>query len=100
MSAHAGRAHHRQRGGCGGCGVQREIRHGGESVKVVQSRLGHANAAETLDTYSYLRPDSDDRTLAAVDSVLSRSAVHATLPSPLWYCQVRSGVRYDAAPHR
>jgi integrase len=33
------------------------IRHG-ESVKVVQSRLGHATAAETLDTYAHLWPDS------------------------------------------
>jgi integrase len=46
------------------------IRHG-ESVKVVQARLGHASASETLDTYSHLWPDSDDRTRTAVDSVLS-----------------------------
>lgn len=46
------------------------IRHG-ESVKVVQARLGHASAAETLDTYSQLWPDSDDRTRDAVDLVLS-----------------------------
>jgi integrase len=45
------------------------IRHG-ESVKTVQSRLGHASAVETLDTYSHLWPDSDDRTRVAVDSVL------------------------------
>jgi integrase len=45
------------------------IRHG-ESVKVVQLRLGHASAAETLDTYSHLWPDSEDRTREAVDSVL------------------------------
>jgi integrase len=45
------------------------IRHG-ESVKVVQARLGHASAAETLDTYSHLWPDSEDRTRAAVDGVL------------------------------
>lgn len=45
------------------------IRHG-ESVKVVQSRLGHASAAETLDTYSHLWTDSEDRTRAAVDAVL------------------------------
>lgn len=31
------------------------IRHG-ESVKVVHARLGHASAAETLDTYSYPGP--------------------------------------------
>lgn len=46
------------------------IRHG-ESVKTVQARLGHASAAETLDTYSHLWPDSDDRTRQAVDSVLA-----------------------------
>lgn len=45
------------------------IRHG-ESVKVVQSRLGHASAAETLDTYSHMWPDNEDRTRAAVDAVL------------------------------
>ena len=42
------------------------IRHG-ESVKVVQARLGHASAAETLDTYAHLWPDDEDRTRAAVD---------------------------------
>jgi integrase len=42
----------------------------GESVKVVQERLGHATAAETLDTYSHLWPESEDRTRAAVDRVL------------------------------
>lgn len=44
------------------------IRHG-ESVKTVQRRLGHATAAETLDTYAHLWPDSDDRTREAIDSV-------------------------------
>jgi YVTN family beta-propeller protein len=37
-------------------------------AKAVQSRLGHASAAEALDTYSHLWPDSDDRTRDAVDS--------------------------------
>jgi integrase len=46
------------------------IRHG-ESVKVVQARLGHSSATETLDTYSHLWPDSEDRTRRAVDEVLS-----------------------------
>jgi integrase len=50
------------------------IRHG-ESVKVVQARLGHASAAETLDTYSHLWPDSEDRTRAAVDEVLGRRSL-------------------------
>jgi integrase len=45
----------------------------GESVKVVQARLGHATAAETLDTYSHLWPDSDDRTPTAIDKVLGAS---------------------------
>jgi integrase len=34
----------------------------GESVKTVQASLGHASAAEALDTYSHLWPDSEDRT--------------------------------------
>jgi integrase len=45
------------------------IRHG-ESVKTVQARLGHASAKETLDVYSHLWPDSDDRTREAIDSVM------------------------------
>lgn len=49
------------------------IRHG-ESVKTVQARLGHATAAETLDTYAHLWPDSDDRTREAVDAVLGAPA--------------------------
>lgn len=51
------------------------IRHG-ESVKTVQARLGHSSAAQTLDTYSHLWPDSDDRTRAAVDGVLGTAADH------------------------
>jgi len=50
------------------------IRHG-ESVKTVQARLGHASASETLDTFFHLWPDSDDRTRAAVDGVLSADSV-------------------------
>ncbi|MEY2447042.1 MAG: hypothetical protein QOH79_518 [Acidimicrobiaceae bacterium] len=45
----------------------------GCSVKVVQARLGHANAAETLDTYSHLWPDDEDRTRQAIDDVLGRA---------------------------
>ena len=33
---------------------------GEESVKVVQTRLGHATADETLNTYDHLWPDSED----------------------------------------
>jgi integrase len=42
--------------------------HGGESVKAVQSRLGHSSASITLDVYSHLWPDSEDRTRNAVDA--------------------------------
>lgn len=46
----------------------------GESVKTVQDRLGHKSATETLDAYSHLWEDSDDRTRDAVDAVLGDSA--------------------------
>lgn len=39
------------------------IRHG-ESVRDVQSRLGHSSAGETIDTYMHLWPDSEGRTRA------------------------------------
>lgn len=41
----------------------------GCSVKVVQSRLGHATAAETLDTYAHIWPDDEDRTRLALGAV-------------------------------
>ena len=37
---------------------------------LMQSRLGHASASETLDTYSHLWADSEDRTREAVGAVL------------------------------
>ena len=49
------------------------MRHGA-SVKTVQARLGHKRASQTLDTYSNLWPDWDDRTRDAVDSVLGLRA--------------------------
>lgn len=55
------------------------IRHR-ESVKVVQRRLGHASAAETLDTYSHLWPDSDDRTRDAISEVLRIPAASGHRP--------------------
>ncbi len=48
------------------------IRHG-ESIKTVQARLGHASAAETLDTYSHLWPDSEDRTREALEAAFAPS---------------------------
>lgn len=32
--------------------------------------MGHATAEETLDTYSHLWPDDDEKTTHAVDSLL------------------------------
>ncbi|MBA2738216.1 MAG: site-specific integrase, partial [Nocardioidaceae bacterium] len=55
------------------------IRHA-ESVKVVQARLGHASAAETLDVYSHLWPDSEDRTREAVDAVLGSTSCAPPVP--------------------
>jgi integrase len=40
----------------------------GCSVKAVQDALGHATAAETLDTYSHLWPADEERTRSAVDA--------------------------------
>jgi len=56
------------------------IRHG-ESVKVVQDRLGHKSPTETLETYSHLWPDSDDRTREAIDSVLGVASLAARAAS-------------------
>lgn len=46
----------------------------GESVKVVQVRMGHASAMVTLDVYGHLWPDSDDKTRSAVDAFLAPGA--------------------------
>jgi integrase len=43
----------------------------GCSVTSVQHFLGHKNASETLDTYSHLWPDDDDRIRAAIDAGFS-----------------------------
>jgi integrase len=42
---------------------------GGLNVKVVSERLGHANAVMTLNVYSHLWPDDEDRTRQAIDEV-------------------------------
>lgn len=57
------------------------IRHG-ESVKTVQARLGHKSATETLDTYSHLWEDSEERTRSAVDSVLTFSGADSVRTAP------------------
>jgi len=53
----------------------------GASVKVVQARLGHKSAEETLNTYSHLWPDSDDRTRDAIDAVLRAESEQAIADS-------------------
>jgi integrase len=40
----------------------------GCSVTAVQHFLGHKNASETLDTYSHLWPDNEDKIRAAIDA--------------------------------
>jgi len=37
-------------------------------VKAVSTFLGHKNAAETLNTYSHLWPNDEDRITAAIDA--------------------------------
>lgn len=44
----------------------------GLSVKVVQARLGHGSAVETLETYAHLWPDSEESTRNAIDSVFMK----------------------------
>jgi integrase len=46
----------------------------GASVKTVQTRLGHASAVETLNTYSHLWPDADDQTRRALDAAFTERA--------------------------
>lgn len=46
----------------------------GLDVKVVQTRLRHANATTTLNTYGHLWPDADESARAAVASVVAARA--------------------------
>jgi integrase len=41
----------------------------GEDVKVVSERLGHKDAATTLNVYSHLWPGHEDRTRRAIDGL-------------------------------
>ena len=43
--------------------------------KVVQERLGHTSAVETLQTYSHLWPDDEDRTRSAVERAWAAPAL-------------------------
>ena len=44
----------------------------GQSVKVVQERLGHASGQVTLNTYAHLLHDAQSRAAAALDDLLDR----------------------------
>jgi hypothetical protein len=55
----------------------------GCSVKAVQSALGHANASETLDTYSPLWPADEDRFRDAVEAASRVTAVSRPAGSTL-----------------
>ena len=50
---------------------------GRPSVKVVSDRLGHTNAAMTLNVYSHLFPADEDRTRQAIDDAF-RPKIHRT----------------------
>ncbi|WP_406514998.1 tyrosine-type recombinase/integrase [Streptomyces sp. NBC_00873] len=54
----------------------------GESVKVVSERLGHTNAAMTLNVYSHLFPESEERTRAAVDRAFGALSEECALDVP------------------
>ena len=46
----------------------------GLNVKVVQSRLGHATATETLDTYGHLFPDDADLGRGAIEAMFDEGS--------------------------
>lgn len=53
------------------CGPGASHSAGGASVTQVQARLGHSTAQETLNPYSHLWPDEDDRTRDVVDALFA-----------------------------
>jgi integrase len=48
--------------------------------KAIQSRLGHATIAETMDTYGHLFPDSEDHGRGALDRLLGDPGVPPLCP--------------------
>jgi integrase len=43
----------------------------GTHPKIVQEMLGHANISMTMDTYSHVLPDMQEKAVSAMDDVLS-----------------------------
>jgi integrase len=54
----------------------------GQSVKVVQERLGHASAQVTLNTYAHLLQDAQSRAAAALNELLGAGGPPAPRTSP------------------
>jgi hypothetical protein len=54
----------------------------GLNPKVVAERLGHANAAMTLNVYAHLWPDDEDRSRQAVDEALGTSSTDVPTVRP------------------
>jgi integrase len=54
----------------------------GLNPKVVAERLGHANAAMTLNVYAHLWPDDEDRSRQAVDEALGASPTNVPTVRP------------------
>lgn len=48
----------------------------GQSIKALQLLLGHKTAMETLDTYSHLMGDEDDRSRAAIEVALGERGLN------------------------
>jgi integrase len=48
--------------------------------KAIQSRLGHATMAETMDTYGHLFPDAEDHGRGALDTLLGSALVPPSCP--------------------
>jgi hypothetical protein len=60
-----------------------------------QARLGHASRAESLDNYSHLWPDSEDRTRRAIDAVLGAPAASVPGLAARWFRAVAEWARPD-----
>jgi hypothetical protein len=58
--------------------------HANLNPKVIQSRLGHATIAETMDTYGHLFPDSEDLGRGAVEGALAAAQAEQERNSSAW----------------
>lgn len=56
--------------------------HAGANVKTIQRMVGHASAAQTLDTYAHLWDDELDVVVSRVDELLQAERAGAQKPEP------------------